>query len=161
MKMRQDEGKDEDGDGWLDVRVVWLGGKEYVSTRNVVKHTIEKTGVAGGACVDAGLLATHKFKGSGEVVRDVMERGKARRLVLALTGASAERNRERMLAAICGENMNAMKPKEGAQMSNEELLDTLDRLFPSWLEEIIGQPGAKRAKQSWISWTRTIGAHLS
>ncbi len=37
MTRRQAEGKDEDGDGWLDVRVVWLdvrvvwlGGKEYV-----------------------------------------------------------------------------------------------------------------------------------
>jgi predicted CopG family antitoxin len=44
IKMGQEEGKDEDGDGWLDVRVVWLGGKEYVSTRDVIKHTIEKTG---------------------------------------------------------------------------------------------------------------------
>jgi hypothetical protein len=35
MTRRQAEGKDEDGDGWLDVRVVWLGGKEYVLTRNV------------------------------------------------------------------------------------------------------------------------------
>jgi hypothetical protein len=25
IKMRQEEGKDEDGDGWLDVRIVWLG----------------------------------------------------------------------------------------------------------------------------------------
>jgi hypothetical protein len=82
IKMRREEGKDEDGDGWLDVRVVWLSGKEYVSTRDVVKHTIEKTGVQVvrawtrvKAGVEAGMLATHKFKGSGEVVQDWIERG--------------------------------------------------------------------------------------
>ena len=36
IKMRQEEGKDEDGDGWRYERVVWLCGK--VLMRDVVKH---------------------------------------------------------------------------------------------------------------------------
>jgi hypothetical protein len=156
IKMRQEEGKDEDGDGWLDVRVVWLGGKEYVSTRDVVKHTIEKTGVQVvrawtrvKAGIDAGAIETHKFKGSGEVVQDVIERGEARRLVLALTGDEAERNRERMLAAIAGDNSlgdQGVKHDVTCKMTEEELLDMLDRMYPTWLERITGQPGAKRAR---------------
>ncbi len=38
-------------------------------------------------------------------MQDVIERGEARLLVLALTGDVAERNRERMLAAIAGHNV--------------------------------------------------------
>jgi hypothetical protein len=74
-----------------------------------VKHTIEKTGklvvkawTQVKDVVDAGILATHKFKGSGEVVQDVIERCEAGRVVLDLTGEAAQRNRERMLAAIAG-----------------------------------------------------------
>ena len=154
IKLRQEEGKDEDGDGWLDVRVVWLEGREYVSTRDVVKHTIEKTGVQVVRAwtrvksgIDAGMLATHKFKGSGEVVQDVIERRAADQLVRALTGEAAERNRERMLAAIGGEaGVERVKPGVPCKMTKEELLDTLDALYPSWLAEITGQPGAKRAR---------------
>ncbi len=157
IKMRQEEGKDEDGDGWLDVRVVWLGGKEYVSSRDVVKHTIEKTGklvvkawTQVKDVVDAGMLATHKFKGSGEVVQDVIERGEARRVVLALTGEAAQRNRERMLAAIAGDNAGAehVKPASACKMTEDELLDALDSMYPTWLERITGQPGAKRARRA-------------
>jgi hypothetical protein len=76
IKMRQEKGKDEDGDGWVDVRVVWLGGKEYVSTRDAVKHTIEKTGwqvlrasTRVEAGIDAWVIETHKYEGSGEKKR--------------------------------------------------------------------------------------------
>ena len=154
IKLRQEEGKDEDGDGWLDVRVVWLEGREYVSTRDVVKHTIEKTGVQVVRAwtrvkpgIDAGMLATHKFKGSGEVVQDVIERRAADQLVRALTGEAADRNRGRMLAAIGGEaGVDCVKPGVPCKMTKEELLDTLDALYPSWLAEITGQPGAKRTR---------------
>jgi hypothetical protein len=156
--MRQEEGMDEDGDGWLDVRVVWLDGKEYVSTRDVVKHTIEKTGklvvkawTQVKDVVDAGMLATHKFKGSGEVVQDVIERGAAGRVVLALTGEAAERNKGRMLAAIGGENEvagGAGRPVLGSNPTEEQLLDTLDRMYPTWFERATGQPGAKRARRA-------------
>jgi hypothetical protein len=156
IKMRQEEGKDEDGDGWLDVRVVWLEGREYVSTRDVVKHTIEKTGklvvrawTQAKAGIDAGVIETHKFKGSGEVVQDVIERLAADQVVRALTGEAAERNRERMLAAIGGEaGADCVKPGVPCKMTKEELLDALDALYPSWLAEITGQPGAKRARRA-------------
>jgi hypothetical protein len=73
VKMRQEEGKDEDGDGWRYERVVWLCGK--VLMRDVVKLTIEKreaptkfklmvkawTQVNAG--IDTGILETHMFKG--------------------------------------------------------------------------------------------------
>ncbi len=157
IKMRQEEGKDEDGDGWLDVRVVWLDGKEYVSSRDVVKHTIEKTGklvvkawTQVKDVVDAGMLATHKFKGSGEVVQDVIERGAAGRVVLALTGEAAQRNRERMLAAIAGDHAGAehVKPASACKMTEDELLDALDSMYPTWFERATGQPGAKRARRA-------------
>ena len=74
--------------------------------------------------------------------------GEARRLVLALTGEEAEKNRERMLAAIAGEHVNAMPTGEGVNPSEEQLLDTLDRLYPSWFERATGQPGAKRARRA-------------
>jgi hypothetical protein len=73
MTVRQEEGKDEDGDGWLYERVVWLCGK--VSTRDMVKHTIEngeapmkfklvvKAWVQVNAGIDTGILETHMFKG--------------------------------------------------------------------------------------------------
>lgn len=103
------EPQDADEDGCLEVRVVKLNGKEYLSTRDVIKHTIEKTGREMVHAwrrvkdqIDADALATHKFKGSGEVVQDVIERGVARWLVRLLTGEAAERNRKRMLDAICG-----------------------------------------------------------
>jgi hypothetical protein len=156
IKMRQEEGADEDGDGWLDVRVVWLGGKEYVSTRDVVKHTTEKTGklvvkawMQVKAGIDAGMLETHKFKGSGEVVQDVMERLAADQLVLALTGEMAEKNRGRMLAALAGDHVDqGTKPAVACKMTEEELLDALDSMYPTWLERITGQPGAKRARRA-------------
>lgn len=114
IKIKPDEDEDAldaqdgDGNGSLSVRVVQLNGKEYLSTRDVVKHTIDKTGVQVARVwarvkdqIDAEALATHKFKGSGEVVQDVIERGVARWLVRLLTGEAAERNRRRMLDAIC------------------------------------------------------------
>ena len=141
-----------------EVRVVWLRGTEYLSTRDVVKHMIEKTGIQVvrawtrvKAGMDAGAIETHKFKGSGEVVQDVIERGEARRLVLALTGDEAERNRERMLAAIAGDNSlgdQGAKHDVTCKMTEEELLDMLDRMYPTWLERITGQPGAKRARRA-------------
>lgn len=160
IKMRQEEGKEGDGDGWLDVRVVWLNGKEYVSTRDVVKHMIEKTGklvvkawtqVKPG--IDAELLATHKFKGSGEVVQDVIKRHESRGLLRALTGEAAERNRGRMLAAIAGDNEVAGaggggRPGVGAHITEEQLLEALDELYPGWLERATGVPGAKRARRA-------------
>jgi hypothetical protein len=154
IKMKQEEGKDEDGDGWLDVRVVWLEGREYVSTRDVVKHTIEKTGVQVVRAwtrvksgIDAGMLATHKFRGSGEVVQDVIERRAADQLVRALTGEAAERNRGRMLAAIGGEaGVDCVKPGVSENPSEEQLLAKLDELYPTWFERAAGQPGAKRAR---------------
>jgi hypothetical protein len=156
IKMRQEEGADEDGDGWLDVLIVWLGGKEYVSTRDVVKHTIEKTGIQVvrawtrvKAGIHAGMLETHKFKGSGEVVQDVMERLAADQLVLALTGEMAEKNRGRMLAALAGDHVDqGTKPAVACKMTEEELLDALDSTYPTWLERITGQPGAKRARRA-------------
>ena len=156
IKMKQEEGKDEDGDGWLDVRVVWLNEKEYVSTRDVVKHMIEKTGIQVVRAwtkvkpgIDAGVLATHKFKGSGEAVQDVIERPGAGKLVQALTGEAAERNKGRMLAAIGGDNEvagGAGRPVLGSNPTEEQLLDTLDRMYPSCFERATGQPGAKRAR---------------
>ena len=90
------------------MRVVLLNGKEYLSTRDLIKHTIEKTGKSVvqvwarvKAQINAQALATHKFKGSGEVMQDVIERREARWLVRLLTGEAAERNRRRMLDAIC------------------------------------------------------------
>jgi hypothetical protein len=43
--MNQKEGKGADGDGWLEVRIVWLGEKELgirvdEGRQNLVKHTI-------------------------------------------------------------------------------------------------------------------------
>ena len=91
-----------------EVRVVLLNGKEYLSTRDLIKHTIEKTGKSVVQVwarvkdqINAQALATHKFKGSGEVMQDVIERREARWLVRLLTGEAAERNRRRMLDAIC------------------------------------------------------------
>jgi len=84
------------------------------------------------------------------VVQDVIERGEARRLVLALTGDEAEKNRERMLAAIAGDAgaEQGMKHDVTCKMTEEELLDTLDKMYPTWLERITGQPGAKRARRA-------------
>jgi hypothetical protein len=123
----------------------------------VVKHTMQVvrvqvvrawTRVKAG--VEAGMLATHKFKGSGEAVQDVIERGEARRLVLALTGEAAEKNRERMLAAIAGDTVGdqGVKPDVACKMTEEQLLDALDSMHPAWLERITGQPGAKRARRA-------------
>jgi hypothetical protein len=110
------EAQDVDEDGCLSVRVVLLNGKQYLSTRDVVKHTIEKTGRDMVQAwrrvkdqIDADVLETHKFKGSGEVVQDVIERGVARWLVRLLPGEAAERNRKRMLDAICGSLVDGMK----------------------------------------------------
>jgi hypothetical protein len=110
------EAQDVDEDGCLSVRVVLLNGKQYLSTRDVVKHTIEKTGRDMVQAwrrvkdqIDADVLETHKFKGSGEVVQDVIERGVARWLVRLLPGEAAERNRKRMLDAICVSHANGMK----------------------------------------------------
>ena len=149
IKIKQDAGED------LSVRVVWINGKEYLSTRDVVRHTTEKTGklvaktwmqVKG--WMDGNNLETHKFRGSGEVVQDVIARTYARWLVLALTGDVAERNQKRMLVAIGGEHVNAMPTGEGVNPSEEQLLDTLDRLYPTWFERATGQPGAKRARRA-------------
>ena len=150
IMIKQDDAED------ARVRVVWIGGKEYVSTRDVVKHTTEKTGIQVVRAwmqvkgwMDAGRLETHKFKGSGEVVQDVMERLAADQLVLALTGVMAEKNRGRMLAALGGEaGVDRVKPGAGAQMSEEQLLESLDRLYPSWFERATGEPGAKRARRA-------------
>jgi hypothetical protein len=54
---------------------------------------------------------------------------------------------------ICGENEAAaagdrMPTGSGAQMSEEQLLDTLDRLYPTWFERATGQPGAKRVRRA-------------
>jgi hypothetical protein len=117
------ETQDVDEDGCLSVRVVLLNGKQYLSTRDVVKHTIEKTGVQVARAwarvkdqIDADVLETHKFKGSGEVVQDVIERGVARWLVRLLPGEAAERNRKRMLDAICGSLVDGMKSTSGASL---------------------------------------------
>jgi hypothetical protein len=110
------EAQDVDEDGCLSVRVVLLNGKQYLSTRDLIKHTIEKTGREMVQAwrrvkdqIDADVLETHKFKGSGEVVQDVIERGVARWLVRLLPGEAAERNRKRMLDAICGSHASGMK----------------------------------------------------
>jgi hypothetical protein len=152
IKIKQDAGED------LSVRVVWINGKEYLSTRDVVRHTTEKTGklvaktwmqVKG--WMDGNNLETHKFRGSGEVVQDVIARTYARWLVLALTGDVAERNQKRMLAAIGGEHAGAeqgMKPAAACKMTEDELLDALDSMYPTWFERATGQPGAKRARRA-------------
>jgi hypothetical protein len=153
IMIKQDAGED------LSVRVVWINSKEYLSSRDVVKHTIEKTGKLVVKAwtqvkerVDAGMLATHKFKGSGEVVQDVIERRGAGEIVRALTGENAEKNRERMLAAIAGDYAGAeqgVKPAAGAcKMTEDELLDALDNMYPTWFERATGQPGAKRARRA-------------
>lgn len=152
LKMKQEEGKEGDGDGWLDVRVVWLNGKEYLSTRDVVKHMIEKTGIQVVRAwtkvkpvVGEEVLATHKFKGSGEAVQDVIERNQSRGLLKALTGEAADRNRARMMAAIQGQNDG-----EGPVpvIREEQLLEALDEFYPDWFERATGVPGAKRARRA-------------
>jgi hypothetical protein len=103
------------------------------------------------AGVEAGAIETHKFKVSSEVVQDVIERGKARQVVLALTGDVAERNREQMLAAIAGDDSagdQGAKPAVAFKMTEEELLDALDSMYPIWQERIMGQPGAKRQRRA-------------
>ena len=150
IKIKQDDAED------ASVRVVWIGGKEYVSTRDVVKHTIEKTGklvvkawTQAKAGIDAGVIETHKFKGSGEVVQDVIERLAADQVVRAMTGSAAERNRARMLAAIGGEaGVDCVKPGVSENPSEEQLLAKLDELYPTWFERATGQPGAKRARRA-------------
>ena len=149
------EAQDVDEDGFLSVRVVLLNGKQYLSTRDVIKHTIEKTGVQVARSwarvkdqIDADVLETHKFKGSGEVVQDVIERGVARWLVRLLTGEAAERNRKKMLDAICGNHVDGMKSKSGVSLEEELLLDALDSMYPTWFERATGQPGAKRARRA-------------
>ena len=150
IKIKQDDAED------ASVRVVWIGGKEYVSTRDVVKHTIEKTGklvvkawTQAKAGIDAGVIETHKFRGSGEVVQDVIERLAADQVVRAMTGSAAERNRERMLAAIHGGHVDqAAKPEAACKMTEEQLLDALDSMYPTWFERATGQPGAKRARRA-------------
>jgi hypothetical protein len=117
------EAQDVDEDGCLSVRVVLLNGKQYLSTLDVVKLTIEKTGVQVARTwarvkdqIDADVLETHKFKGSGEVVQDVIERGVARWLLHLLPGEAAERNSKRMLDAICGSPVDGMKSTSGASL---------------------------------------------
>jgi hypothetical protein len=141
-----------------EVRVVWLRGTEYLSTRDVVKHMIEKTGIQVvrawtrvKAGIDAEVLATHKFKWSGEVLQDVTKRHEPRGLLLAMTGEAAARNRGRMLAAIAGDDEvagRAGRPVMGALISEEQLLEALDELNSSWLERVTGVPGAKRARRA-------------
>jgi hypothetical protein len=41
-----------------------------------------------------------------------------------------------------------VKPAVECKMTEEELLDALDRMYPTWLERITGQPGAKRARRA-------------
>jgi hypothetical protein len=66
------------------------------------------------------------------VVRDVIERLAAERSVLALTGGAPKRNRGRTLAAICGDTCaDHVRPGAGANPTEEQFLDTLDRLYPS------------------------------
>ena len=92
-------------------------------------------------------METHKFKGSGEVVQDVIERVAADQLVRALTGEVAERNHGRMLAAIGGEaGVERVKPGVSENPSEEQLLAKLDELYPTWFERATGQPGAKRTR---------------
>jgi hypothetical protein len=117
------EAQDVDEDGFLSLRVVLLNGKQYLSTRDVIKHTIEKTGVQVVRAwtrvkdqIDADVLEAHKFKGSGEVMQDVIERGVARWLVRLLTGEAAERNRKKMLDAICGNHVDGMKSTSGVSL---------------------------------------------
>jgi hypothetical protein len=151
IKIKQDAGEH------LSVRVVWINGKEYLSTRDVVRHTTEKTGKLVVKAwtqvkdrVDAGMLATHKFKGSGEVVQDVIERGAAGRVVLALTGEAAQRNRERMLAAIAGDNslgdQGVTCKNDGGRVAGRVGQNV--SYIMAWLERITGQPGAKRARRA-------------
>lgn len=159
VRVGSGEESDDSGDGWLGIRVVVRDGKEFVSTRDVIKHMIEKSGKpvaqmwaqvkAGKGAVFEGRIAAHKFKGSGEVEHDVIERGVAGELVTLLAGEAADRNRARMLAAIKGEaGAPAEKPVIApTPLSKDELLAALDAVDPEWLEEVTGQPGAKRAKR--------------
>jgi hypothetical protein len=148
------------GAGGACVRMVVRGGKEYVSTRDVIKVMIEKTGkpvvqmwaqvLGGKGEVFEGRTEKHKFKGSGEVEHDVVERAAAVELARVLTGDGAERNREAMLAALYGvcNDADVGKAVKRARLglTKEELLEELDALDPDWYGELIGQPGAKRGR---------------
>jgi hypothetical protein len=87
--------------------------------------------------MDGNNLETHKFRGSGEVVQDAIERRGAGGVVRALTGEAAEKNRERMPAAIrcradadppaaermpaAGDHVVAMPAGAGTNPSEEQL----------------------------------------
>lgn len=156
---------DDSGDGWLDVRVVVKGGREYLSTRDIIKHMIEKAGkpvvqawqkLKESGKIDLGALMTHKFKGSGEVDQDVIERACAGALLAGLSGEAAERNRRKMQIAILGEQADDVNPapqagnagsirKAGAK-TREELFQMLDALDPEWRDALWKEQEAKRAK---------------
>jgi hypothetical protein len=78
----------------------------------------------------------------------VIARSYAKWLVMALTGEAADRNKKRVLAAIARDNTAAVPDESGANPSEEQLLDTLDRLYPTWFERATGEPGAKRERRA-------------
>jgi hypothetical protein len=78
------------------------------------------------AGIDAGRLEMHKFKGSGKVVQNEIEKGTADQLLLALTGHCGveERNLEQMLVAIRGDaGVDHVKPSQVGLALNQQRSD--------------------------------------
>ena len=143
IKITLDEA-DESGNTIQNIRVIVINEKEYLSTRDVIRYLIGKTIKTVVKewnqvkhVLDANVMK-HKFKGSGEVEQDVIERDVVGDLIDQFKDV-ARQKRAGLLADIRGD----------PRMTKEEILDMLDRMdkgYPNWMDLAMDPNRIKRAK---------------
>ena len=145
IKITLDEA-DESGNTIQNIRVIVINEKEYLSTRDVIRYLIGKTIKTVVKewnqvkhVFDANVMK-HKFKGSGEVEQDVIERDVVGDLIDQFKDV-ARQKRAGLLADIRGD----------PRMTKEEILDMLDRMdkgYPNWMDLAMDPNRIKRVK--WV-----------